>query len=128
MEKERLEEEVKELKETVEREIKGLKETVERLSQVVEGMTRTDMRGDELTGVRKQILKLLEEENEPLTVKEVADQMGRAETTVSGYLHDMYEGGFLERKSRLVNVGNTRRVRLLEYSIPQEKRRRWHHL
>ena len=131
MERDKLEEEVRELKEVVEIEIKEnkkLKEAVTGLIQVVNEMKEISRRGSELTGVRRQILELLEEQDESLSVKEVADLTGRAETTVSGYLHDLYESGYLERKSQLVDVGETRRVRRLEYSIPPEKRRRWHYL
>ena len=115
-------------KEKLEKEIEELKKTVKELSQIIEEMREKDMGRGEPTGVRRQILDLLEEQSKPCTVKEIADLIGRAETTVSGYLLDLHESGYLERKSELVNVSPTRRVRQFEYSVPQEKKRRWHYL
>lgn len=117
-----------EMKKTVEEEIHDLKKAVEELSQIIKEMNEKSEGRRPPTGVRKQILELLEKEDRPLTVKEVADLIGRAETTVSGYLLKLYEGGYLQRNSRLINVGETRRVRQLEYFVPQKKRRRWHYL
>lgn len=116
------------MKKSVEEEIRDLKRTVEELSQTVREMNEKSERVRPPIGVRRQILQLLEEEERPLTVREVADIIGRAETTTSGYLLDLYEGGYLQRSSRLINVGETRRARQLEYFVPQKKRRKWHYV
>ncbi|MBU7037026.1 MAG: helix-turn-helix domain-containing protein [Theionarchaea archaeon] len=111
---------------SVEEQIRELRESIEKLSQRIEEMKKAGVGTP--SGVRRQILKMLEEENEPYSVGEIAERIGRAESTVSGYLLDLYENGFVERNSRLINVGDSRRVRQLEYFIPQQKRRKWHYL
>lgn len=129
MEKKKIsEEEASDLKISIEK----LSENIAKLSESIQEMKEESMGGRApdraLTETRRRILKLLEEEERPLTVREVASLIGRAETTISGYLFDLYEGGYIERRSRLINVDESRRVRQLEYFIPIQKRRRWNYL
>lgn len=80
------------------------------------------------TGPRAEILELLEERGKSMSIKEIAEEMDRAEATVSGYALDLYRGGFLDRDRQLIQVSPTRRVRQLEYYIPGKKKKKWHYV
>ena len=112
----------------LEKEIEQLRKQIEELTAMIKqsGMSQKDT--SRPTGPRAEILRLLNQEEEPLSVKEIAEKVGLAEATVSGYTLDLYKGGFLDRDRRLVQVSPSRRVRQLEYYVPGKKKKKWHYV
>lgn len=116
------------MEKNIEEELRALRREVEELSRSIKEMKEQSVEENVLTGVQRRILQLLAEENKPFTVREISDLAERAETTVSGYLRELYKGGYLQRRSKLVEVGESRKVRQWEYWVPQEKKRKWQYL
>lgn len=112
----------------LEEELITLKREVQELSQSIKELREQSSKEAMPTGIHRKMLQILAEEGRPLTVREISDLAERAETTVSGYLRSLHKSGYLQRKPRLVGVGDTRRVRKWEYYLPEDKRRKWQFL
>ena len=108
----------------LEKEIEKLRKQVEELTALVKQSEVKRADKPRPTGPRAEILRLLDQEEEPLSVKEIAEKVGLAEATVSGYTLDLYKGGFLDRDRRLVQVSPSRRVRQLEYYVSGKKKKK----
>lgn len=112
----------------LEEEIEKLRKEIQDLSVMIRKIGEGQAQEARPTGPREEILKLLEAREKPMTVKQIAAEIGLAEATVSGYTLDLHKGGYLERDRQLVTVSPTRRVRQLEYYIPGKKRKKWHYV
>ena len=116
-------------KRDLEEEIAELRKTIVMLQETVEDLSSQLRRSpSQPTGPKDEVLEILKERGEPMSIKEIAEEMDLAETTVSGYTLDLYRSGLLERSRRLVAVSPTRRVRKLEYYVPGKKKKKWHYV
>jgi len=109
-------------------EIGEIRKIVRDLAATVEQLRENLPNVPQPTGPREEILEFLEKSERPMSIKEIAEVMGLAEATVSGYTLDLYKGGFIDRGRRLVEVSPTRRVRQLEYYVPGKKKKKWHYV
>lgn len=112
----------------LEKEIQSLRSEIRELATKIEELSGNQVHAPRPKGPRAEILELLKECGDPMSVKEIAEEVGLAEATVSGYTLDLYKGGFLDRGKRLVQVSPTRRVRQLEYYVPGKRKKKWHYV
>jgi DNA-binding transcriptional ArsR family regulator len=96
------------------------RQVIKKLAEQVKFLANDQTREPQPTGPRKEIYDLLKEQGEHMSIREISEEIGLAEATVSGYALDLYKNGFLKRGKRLVNVSPTRRVRRFEYYVPEE--------
>ena len=115
-------------KKNLEREIEELQKEIRNLTAIIKQLGEDQAHASHPTGPRAEILKLLEKRRKPMSVREISEEIGLAEATVSGYALDLYKGGLLERDRRLVQVSPTRRVRQHEYYIPGKRKKKWHYV
>lgn len=112
----------------MEKEIENLQKQIRDLTAKMNRLEDEQPKTSRSTGPRAEIMMLLKKYGKPMSVKEIAEDVGLAEATVSGYTLDLYKGGLLDRGRRIVQVSPTRRVRQLEYYIPGKKKKKWHYV
>jgi len=112
---------------SLEKEIEELRKEIQELAATIKQFGE-QADASRPTGPKAEILRLLQRHGKPMSVREIAEEVGLAETTVSGYTLDLYKGGFLDRGRRLVQVSPSRRVRQLEYHVPSKRKKKWHYV
>ncbi len=98
-----------------------LKEILEKLNEIEKRLDETKKQNPKkeltfaLTVVLECIKRLYEKNNRMVSIEEVAVELKIANSTVDSHVKKLLKKGYLNKKSNLKNVGETRKVRFFTY-------------